>query len=304
VYAQNCASCHGAKLEGQPDWKRRLPAPPHDDSGHTWHHADNVLVAIVKNGLVPPYATPGYESDTPAFGGKLSDEEIWAVLAYVKSHWSREVLSIRAEMFGTLPENSAVSFYDRLILPRLIDLVMKQEMLRERRAALVPRAKGRVLEIGIGSGLNLPYYSSAVGRLYGVDPSPQLLAMARGNLEKTGLHAELVCDSAERLPFPGATFDSAVMTWDAMQHPAPAGGLARNPPRAEAGRRAAVRRARPLARAAHRGVAAPAHAVLAAARRRLPPRSADRSAHRLGRARAHRSAEHLSEGAEAVHLHL
>ena len=105
VYAQNCASCHGAKLEGQPEWKHRLPngrlpAPPHDDSGHTWHHADNVLVAIVKNGLVPPYATPGYESDMPAFGGKLADEEIWAVLAYIKSHWSREVLSIRAEMFG------------------------------------------------------------------------------------------------------------------------------------------------------------------------------------------------------------
>ena len=105
VYAQHCAACHGAKLEGQPDWKSRLPngrlpAPPHDDSGHTWHHADHVLVAIVKNGLVPPYATPGYESDMPAFGGKLSDEEMWAVLAFIKSHWSREVLAIRAEMFG------------------------------------------------------------------------------------------------------------------------------------------------------------------------------------------------------------
>ena len=105
VYAQQCAACHGAKLEGQPNWKSRLPngrlpAPPHDDSGHTWHHADYVLVAIVKNGLVPPYATPGYESDMPAFGNKLTDEEIWAVLAFLKSHWSREVLAIRAEMFA------------------------------------------------------------------------------------------------------------------------------------------------------------------------------------------------------------
>ena len=105
VYAQNCAACHGAKLEGQPDWKRRLPngrlpAPPHDDSGHTWHHGDHVLFAIVKNGLVPPYATPGYESDMPAFGGKLADEEIWAALAFIKSRWSSEVLSLRAEMFG------------------------------------------------------------------------------------------------------------------------------------------------------------------------------------------------------------
>jgi mono/diheme cytochrome c family protein len=103
VYAQECASCHGANLEGQPNWKHRLPngrlpAPPHDDSGHTWHHADRVLFAIVKNGLVPPYALPGYESDMPAFAGKLSDEEMWAVLSFIKSHWSREVLSMRAEM--------------------------------------------------------------------------------------------------------------------------------------------------------------------------------------------------------------
>lgn len=103
VYAQACAACHGAKLEGQPNWRKRLasgrlPAPPHDDSGHTWHHADDVLFGITKNGLVPPYAPKGYESDMPAFGEKLSDEEIWAVLAYIKSHWSSEVLPARAEM--------------------------------------------------------------------------------------------------------------------------------------------------------------------------------------------------------------
>ena len=104
VYAQHCASCHGEKLEGQPNWRQRLPngrlpAPPHDESGHTWHHPDSVLFAITKNGLVPPYAPPNYESDMPAFAGKLSDDEIWAVLAYIKSHWrSREVLDARAEM--------------------------------------------------------------------------------------------------------------------------------------------------------------------------------------------------------------
>lgn len=103
VYAQNCAACHGAKLEGQPNWRTRLangrlPAPPHDDTGHTWHHPDHVLFGIIKNGLVPPYAPKNYESDMPAFSGKLPDDEIWAVLAYLKSHWSREVLSVRAEM--------------------------------------------------------------------------------------------------------------------------------------------------------------------------------------------------------------
>jgi mono/diheme cytochrome c family protein len=104
VYAQHCAACHGAKLEGQPDWRRRLangrlPAPPHDESGHTWHHPDRVLFGITQKGLVPPYAPEDYGTDMPAFGGKLTDEEIWAVLAYIKSHWTaRDVLDARAEM--------------------------------------------------------------------------------------------------------------------------------------------------------------------------------------------------------------
>jgi mono/diheme cytochrome c family protein len=104
VYAQHCAVCHGAKLEGQPQWRRRLPngrlpAPPHDESGHTWHHPDRVLFAITKNGLVPPYAPQGYESDMPASAGKLADEEIWAVLAFIKSRWtSGEVREARAQM--------------------------------------------------------------------------------------------------------------------------------------------------------------------------------------------------------------
>ena len=103
LYAQHCASCHGANLEGQPDWRKRLangrfPAPPHDASGHTWHHPDEVLFAITKHGLVPPYAPAGYESDMLAFGGKLSDQEIRAVLAYIESRWSPEVRKRRAEM--------------------------------------------------------------------------------------------------------------------------------------------------------------------------------------------------------------
>jgi mono/diheme cytochrome c family protein len=104
VYAQHCAACHGARLEGQPDWRQRkadgrLPAPPHDESGHTWHHPDSVLFAITKNGLVPPYAPPGYASDMPAYAGILKDEEVWAVLAYIKSHWkSREVAEARAQL--------------------------------------------------------------------------------------------------------------------------------------------------------------------------------------------------------------
>lgn len=103
VYARTCAVCHGARLEGQPEWRTRLPngrlpAPPHDDSGHTWHHPDNLIFAITKYGVVPPHAPAGYQSDMPAFGGSLSDGEIWAALAYIKKQWSRKVRSVRAEM--------------------------------------------------------------------------------------------------------------------------------------------------------------------------------------------------------------
>ena len=104
IYAQHCAACHGAKLEGQPNWRSplangRMPAPPHDESGHTWHHTDAVLFGITKYGLTPNYAPPGYQSDMPAFEGKLSDDEIRAVLAFIASHWkTKELLEARAEM--------------------------------------------------------------------------------------------------------------------------------------------------------------------------------------------------------------
>ena len=95
VYAAECAACHGAALEGQPDWREQgasglLPAPPHDASGHTWHHDDATLFTLTKHGLAglmddaPP-------SGMPAFGGVLTDEEIVAVLSYIKSTWPAEV---------------------------------------------------------------------------------------------------------------------------------------------------------------------------------------------------------------------
>ncbi|OGA50986.1 MAG: hypothetical protein A3G24_02320 [Betaproteobacteria bacterium RIFCSPLOWO2_12_FULL_62_13] len=104
VYDRHCAACHGARLEGQPNWQERLPsgrmpAPPHDASGHTWHHPDAMLFGITKHGPVPgKYASPGYQSDMPAFGSALSDEEIWAVLAYVKSAWPEKIRRVQADM--------------------------------------------------------------------------------------------------------------------------------------------------------------------------------------------------------------
>ena len=91
LYQENCASCHGANLEGQLDWRSRLPngrlaAPPHDASGHTWHHTDRVLLDIVKRGTAAIVGN-GYESDMPGFKEVLTDEEITAIIDYIKSTW-------------------------------------------------------------------------------------------------------------------------------------------------------------------------------------------------------------------------
>ena len=104
IYANNCAACHGEALQGQPNWRERLPngrlpAPPHDKTGHTWHHPDAMLFDMVKNGLVPgKTAPPGYESDMPVYAGILTDEEIVAVLAYIKSDWPPKVLQAQKEV--------------------------------------------------------------------------------------------------------------------------------------------------------------------------------------------------------------
>ncbi len=95
VYQQNCGSCHGVRLEGQPNWRvrkpdGRLPAPPHDENGHTWHHPDEQLFRITELAVKPPLA-PGYENDMPAFGDSLTDAQIWAVLAFIKKSWSSEI---------------------------------------------------------------------------------------------------------------------------------------------------------------------------------------------------------------------
>lgn len=102
LYAERCASCHGAKLEGQPDWNSplpsgRMPAPPHDASGHTWHHPDGVLFRVTKEG---PAAVVGggYESDMAGFGNVLTDDEIEAVLTFIKSTWPERERAYQAEM--------------------------------------------------------------------------------------------------------------------------------------------------------------------------------------------------------------
>jgi mono/diheme cytochrome c family protein len=95
VYANNCAKCHGANLEGQPNWRVRLPdgklpAPPHDETGHTWHHPDSYLIAVTTHGLEQMLGK-AYPNDMPAYGNTLSESDIVAVLSYIKSRWPRPV---------------------------------------------------------------------------------------------------------------------------------------------------------------------------------------------------------------------
>lgn len=96
VYMMHCASCHGRKLEGQPEWQSQdkegfLPAPPHDESGHTWHHPDTLLVKITKLGVAEAANLKNYKTRMPAFGEILSDADIIAALSYIKSRWPEDM---------------------------------------------------------------------------------------------------------------------------------------------------------------------------------------------------------------------
>ena len=102
VYAQNCASCHGVKLEGQKDWMSRLPdglmpAPPHDETGHTWHHSDKYLFMITKYGIEDIIGQK-YPNNMPAYKDILSDKEIISVLSYIKSTWPNKVKKIHDQI--------------------------------------------------------------------------------------------------------------------------------------------------------------------------------------------------------------
>ncbi len=102
VYDAQCAACHGVNLEGQPNWRQRLPsgelpAPPHDASGHTWHHPDGFLFAVTKYGTLR-FAPPGYKSTMGGFAEMLSDAEITAVIAYIKAAWPPEIRARQADI--------------------------------------------------------------------------------------------------------------------------------------------------------------------------------------------------------------
>lgn len=104
LYLENCASCHGENLEGEPNWRTQkddgtLPAPPHDETGHTWHHGDRLLFEYTKLGGAQAMAArglTGFKSGMPAFEDVLTDEDIHSILDYIRSTWPEDIQATQA----------------------------------------------------------------------------------------------------------------------------------------------------------------------------------------------------------------
>ena len=104
-YAESCASCHGAKLEGQPDWRTPgadgvLPAPPHDVTGHTWHHDTPLLLEYSLKGgqaALEARGVKGFKSGMPAFEGTLTEDEVLDILAFIRSTWPERAQEVQSQ---------------------------------------------------------------------------------------------------------------------------------------------------------------------------------------------------------------
>ena len=121
--------------------------------------------------------------------------------------------SLRIEKLEAVISRKPMGFYQNQIVPLLIDLAMRQRNLAAYRNRVVSAAEGHVLEIGIGSGRNLPFYSRKVARVIGLDPSPKLLSMARANLRADSGLCEFIEGSAEAIPLQNESVDTVVTTW-------------------------------------------------------------------------------------------
>jgi ubiquinone/menaquinone biosynthesis C-methylase UbiE len=113
-----------------------------------------------------------------------------------------------------------MSFYEEHVLPWLIDLAMRNARLAAYRSRVVPAASGRVLEVGIGSGLNLPFYGASVSEIVGIEPSPRLLKMTRRAGDRTSTPLKLIEGTAEAIPVDAQAIDTVVTTWTTCTIPA------------------------------------------------------------------------------------
>jgi ubiquinone/menaquinone biosynthesis C-methylase UbiE len=119
-----------------------------------------------------------------------------------------------------------MGFYQDQVVPLLINVAMRHRKVAEYRGRVVPAAEGRVLEVGIGSGLNLPFYGPGVRHVIGLEPSPKLLAMARRAAGAQTGRVELLKGSAEYIPLDRASVDTVVTTWTLCSIPDARGALA------------------------------------------------------------------------------
>jgi ubiquinone/menaquinone biosynthesis C-methylase UbiE len=183
-----------------------------------------------------------------------------------------------------------MGIYGSIILPRLLDMAMRNSRLSGYRQVTMSAARGRVLEIGVGSGLNLSLYGSAVDQVCGIDPSPELLDRARKRIADAHVTVSLVRASAEQLPFADAVFDTLVMTWTLCSISAlgemrrvlkPGGRL--------------LFRARPIAGNSGCSLAAPFYAMLETHRRRVSSRPQNGRPHPCCRFQSRRARNWLYE---------
>jgi SAM-dependent methyltransferase len=118
------------------------------------------------------------------------------------------------------------SWYDRHLLPYVIDIACGMKPVRQQRAKVVPLAQGEILEVGIGTGLNLPYYDkSKIAKIVGLDPALEMHPLAQKRVRKAGLAVDLVGLSAERIPFDDGRFDSVLLTYTLCSVPDPLAAL-------------------------------------------------------------------------------
>jgi hypothetical protein len=168
--------------------------------------------------------------------------------------------------------DDAVGFYVKYVLPRIIDLAMRNDETARVRAGWIPQARGEVLEVGIGSGLNLPFYSSDVQRVHGVDPSLELQRIARKRAMAGLIEVDFLSQSAEeQLPLADASIDTVVITWALCSIPNAPRGTSADEARAKRERAPHLFGAWRGSRSWHSCLAGPDHATLETHRGRLPP---------------------------------
>ena len=196
-----------------------------------------------------------------------------------------------------------MSFYADRIVPHLVNLAMRNRRLLPYRERVISAAEGRVLEIGIGSGLNLSFYGSQAREILGLEPAARLLAMAQPAADRSSLPVRFIEGSAEAIPLDDHSIDTVVTTWTLCTVPGVLGALREM--------RRVLKPGGELLFVEHGLAPEPRVAAwqrrltpLAAARRRLPPRPADRSADPRRGVRHRRAAELLSQGTASLHLHL